>query len=254
LKFGSGSLTIAARRAGSRTVLERVRYEGISRCSRAFARGDAALVVLSQLGPGVVRGDSVTTAGRVHAGAHLIVTSQAATRLMGGGRPSGSHATWIVDEDATLEIIGEPLVASADARYEATTSIELAAGAFAIVSDIAAVPGSAEVRLRTSVTRGGRDLFYDAFDAGAAAAQAVGTLAIVGLAPDRIAPLVAALDSAADAIAGTRLGIGALTSGAFTRILAPDIWSVRSTLEVLREAAWSSTREGSIASRSRSDA
>ncbi len=239
MNFGSGSLTLAARRAGSRTVLERVRYEGISRCSRAFAQGDAALVVLSQLGPGVVRGDRVTTVGRVHPGAHLIVTSQAATRLMGGAHGSTAFASWNVEDHAVLELIGEPVVARPDARYAATTSIELGTGAFVLVSEIAAVPRAAGVRLRTSVSRSGRELFYDAFEAGAAAPQTVGTLAIVGLDPNRIPPLVAALDAAADAATEQRLGIGALASGAFARVLAPDIWSVRAMLNTLRDAAWS---------------
>ncbi len=238
MSFGSGSLAIAARRSGTRTVLERVRYEGISRCSRAFARGDAALVMLSQLGPGVVRGDTVTTAGHVGAGAHLIVTSQAATRLMGGTRASRSHAHWIVDAEATLEIIGEPLVASADARYESTTSIELGPGALVVVSDLAAVPPGADVRLRTLVTCGERELFYDAFDPRHAAPNTVGTLALVGLAADRIAPLVDALDAAADALAPLRCGVGHLPSGAFARILGPDVWPVRAGLSALREAVW----------------
>jgi urease accessory protein UreH len=249
VSYGSGSLTIAARRTGSRTVLERVRYEGISRCSRAFTQGDAALVVLSQLGPGVVRGDAVATAGIVRAGAHLIVTSQAATRLMGGPRPSRSRATWILEDRAVLEIIGEPLVASADASYEAATSIELGAGAFVIISDIAAVPRPADVHLRTIVTRGGRDLFYDAFDAGTAAPQVVGTLAIVGLAPDRVAPLTAALDAAADAADELRIGIGVLTGGTFVRILGSDIWSVRAALGTLREAAGAALRTPSAIDR-----
>jgi urease accessory protein UreH len=244
VSFGSGSLTIAAGRAGRRTVLERVRYEGISRCSRAFAHGDAALVVLSQLGPGVVRGDAVTTTGIVRANAHLIVTSQTATRLMGGPRASHSRATWVVEDDAVLEIVGEPLVASADARYEATTSVELGTGSLVLVSEIAAVPRAAHVRVRMLVARGGRDLFYDAFDAGAAAPHVIGTLALVGLAPDRIAPLVAALDAAADASSAGRVGVGALLAGAVARILADDIWSVRSTLESLRSAAWAALQGG----------
>jgi urease accessory protein UreH len=249
VSYGSGSLTIAARRAGSRTVLERVRYEGISRCSRAFTQGDAALVVLSQLGPGVVRGDAVSTAGIVRAGAHLIVTSQAATRLMGGPRPSRSRTAWILEDHAVLEIIGEPLVASADASYEATTSIELKNGAFVLISEIAAVPHVADVRLRTIVTREERDLFYDAFDAAPAAPQVVGTLAIVGLAADRIAALTAALDAAAAAADELRIGIGVLSSGIFARILGSDIWSVRAALGTLREAAGSALRSTSALDR-----
>jgi urease accessory protein len=244
VSFGSGSLTIAAGRAGPRTILERVRYEGILRCSRAFARGDAALVVLSQLGPGVVRGDAVTTTGIVRADAHLIVTSQAATRLMGGTCVSRSHANWIVEDNGILELIGEPLVANTGACHDATTSIELGAGAFVLISEIAAVPCAADVHLRTTVTRAGRELFYDAFDAGAAAPNAVGTFGVVGLASSRIAPLVLAFDHTADESDEHRLGVGVLATGVFARMLAPDAWSVRSMLVRLREAAWSALGAG----------
>jgi urease accessory protein UreH len=233
----TGSLALTATRAGGRTILERVRYDGVSRCSRAFRSGDAALVVLSQLGPGVIRGDAVTTHGRVQAGAHLIVTSQSATRLMGGPRGSGSHATWIVDAGATLELIGEPLVALGGARFAASTTIELAEGARALVSEISAVPPDADVRLRTSIRRSGRELFYDAVDAAAAAPSAVGTFALVGLADTEIAPTLAALDDASDANSEARVGTGALAAGVFARVLAGDPWTVRATLERLREAA-----------------
>ena len=237
MSYGWGSLTIAARRSGSRTVLERVRYDGISRCSRAFEHGDAALVVLSQLGPGVVRGDSVSIEGRVRDNGHLIVTSQTATRLMGGAGASRSCANWTVEDGAVLEIVGEPLVAAANAQHGATTSIDLGAGSLVLITDIAAVPSRAEVRLSTRVQRGGRELFYDAFDAGAVAPQVVGTLAIVGLAQHDIAPVVGALDAAADTIDDARLGIGLLPSGAFARVLGTDIWPVRTALAALRDSA-----------------
>jgi urease accessory protein UreH len=234
---GSGSLTIAARRSGARTVLGRVRYDGISRCSRAFAHGDAALVVLSQLGPGVVRGDDVTTSGHVYSNAHLIVTSQAATRLMGGARVSRSRATWTLDDGAVLELVGEPLVAAADARYEATTSIELGAGALALFSEIATVPRAAAVRMRTIVARGGREILYDAFDAAAASPSSVGTFAVIGLPDDRGAALMAALDGAADTIDDVHCGFGMLAGGVFARLLGSDVWPVRAALQRLRGAA-----------------
>lgn len=236
MSFGSGSLHIAARRAGPRTVLERVRYDGISRCSRAFARGDAALVVLSQLGPGVVRGDDVSTVGDVRAGAHLIVTSQTATRVMGGPRISRSTSTWTLEDGATLDIVGEPLVAAPDARYEATTTIELGRGSLVLISDVAAVPSGADVHLRTVVRRAGREGWYDAFAAAAVAPLAVGSFALVGLPPDDIPAALAALD-AVDVAPGVRCGIGVLANGLFARLLAPDVWSVRTHLTALRTAA-----------------
>jgi urease accessory protein len=237
VSHGSGSLTIAACRAGPRTILERVRFDGISRCSRAFADGDAARVMLSQLGPGVVRGDRITTGGVVRAGAHLIVTNQAATRLMGGGRQARAEAAWSIEAGALLELIGEPLVALADSRYDASTVIDLGPGAVVLTTEIACVPAGANVRLRTSIRRRGRELFYDALEPAAAAPYTVGTFALAGLAEEHVVPLVAALDHAADAAAGARLGVGALQSGVVVRMLATDIWTVRSILQALRTAA-----------------
>ncbi len=235
----TGSLTLAARRTGSRTILERIRYDGISRCSRSFVRGDAALVVLSQLGPGVVRGDRVAAKGQLHAGAHVIVTNQAATRLMGGVWASEAQAEWLLEDAAVLELLGEPLVANAGARYRSSTAVELRAGAFVLVSELACVPRDAAVRLRTVVRRFGRELFYDAFEPAAAAPQTVGTLALVGIEAARAAPLVAALDRAADSFGvGLRIGVGALGSGAFVRVLGDGVWEVREALVELRRAAW----------------
>lgn len=247
MSHGAGSLALEARRAGPRTILERVRYDGISRCSRAFAHGDAALVVLSQLGPGVVRGDSIGTSGHLHAGAHLVVTNQSATRLMGGTCGAEAHATWRLDEGAFLELVGEPLVANAGARYEASTAIDLRAGACVLISELARVPADAEVRLRTSVRRFGRELYYDAFDAAAASPQAVGTFALIGIDETRVSAVIAALDGAAGPLSDLRLGdlrlgAGALPGGAFARVLANDIWAVRTALAELREAARSALR------------
>lgn len=242
MNAGAGSLAIAARRSGSRTVLERIRYDGISRCSRAFAQGAAARVVLSQLGPGVVRGDAVTTRGHVQAGAHLIVTSQASTRVLGGTRRSSAQARWTVDDRAVLEIIGEPLVATPDARYDAATSIDLGLGSYVLISDVACVGAGASVRLGTSIRRAGTECYYDAFEPAAAAPHAVGTFAVIGVATDCIDPLVTILDREADGITRVSVGVGGLRSGAFVRVLGTDVWSVRSALIALRAAAWTALR------------
>jgi urease accessory protein UreH len=230
----TGSLHLAASRAGTRTVLERVRYDGISRCSRAFRDGDAMRVVCSQLGPGVVRGDRVTTEGRLHAGAHLIVTQQTATRLLGGGAASEAQATWRLDDGAFLELLGEPLVGNPGARYEATTNVELATGARVLSCEYACVPADSRVRLRTSVRRGGREILYDAYDAESAAPFVTGTLAYAGIDASRAAEAVARLDAASDACAGVRVGVGALPEGVLARVLGTEVWQVRAALLALR--------------------
>lgn len=238
--YGAGSLDVSARLAGSRTIIERVRYDGIMRCSRAFRRGNAALIVLSQLGPGVVRGDAVTTRGRVAPGAHLIVTSQTATRLMGGSARASASARWCVGNAATLDMIGEPLVASGSAEYLAATTIDLGDGARIIISDVAAVPAGARVVLQTSIRRSGRELFYDAFDASLAAPHVVGTFVAAGLTAADAATLLADFDRIADErtprYPELAIGIGALASGVFARVGGFDIWAIQQTLAALRGA------------------
>lgn len=232
----TGSLMIAARRAGPRTIVERLRYEGISRCSRAFADGVAARVVFSQLGPGVVRGDLTHCAGSIGAGAHLIVTQQSATRLMGGPRGAAAHDAWTVASDALLELLGEPVVAAADARYDAVTRVDLAPGAAVLITDVAHVTAGSAVRVRTSVRRGARELWYDALEPAAVAPEVVGTFAVIGLSDDDASRLIACLDRAADGCADVRAGVGRLRYGVAARILARDVWAVRTALDVLRSA------------------
>jgi urease accessory protein UreH len=122
----TGSLELHAARAGPHTVLRRLRYDGTLRCSRAFPHEAAALVVTSQLGPGIVHGDRLRLHGTLDERAHLIVTAQSATRIMGGEHTSVTEARWSVAAGALLELIGEPLVPSPGARLQATTRITLA--------------------------------------------------------------------------------------------------------------------------------
>jgi len=234
--MNAGTLDIAARHDGTRTVVDRLRYDGLARCSRPFARGGAALVVLAQLGPGVIAGDAVATTGRLAPVAHLIVTQQTATRLLGGVRTAGARSQWTIGENAMLELIGEPLIAAADADYEATTTVDLADGARVLVAEIAHVPATASVRLRTVVTRHGRELLYDAVDAQTAAPAAVGTLAYVGLTEEERMHCLAALDRAADVTAGVRIGTGALAHGVFARLTGDGAWLVGAALDALRVA------------------
>ena len=233
----TGSLDITARRLGQRTVLGRVRYEGISRCSRAFAEGDAVRVVTSQLGPGVVQGDLIVSSGRLEAGAHLIVTQQAATRLMGGKRSARAQTHWALDAGALLELLGEPLIGYTDARYDAVTTVDLAAGARVLISEIACTPTDSAVRIRTSVQQHSRELFYDAFDAAAAGPQVIGSFSVIGIDAPCIARVLAALDAVSADDDDTRQGAGALPAGVFARILGNDVWTVRAALIALRGAA-----------------
>jgi urease accessory protein UreH len=232
----AGTLQIGARHNGTRTIVDHLRYDGLARCSRPFARGDAALVVLAQLGPGVIRGDAVATSGRVDPGAHLIVTQQTATRLLGGAQTARASSEWSVGDGAMLELIGEPIVAADDADYEATTTIGLASVARVLVIEIAHVPANARVRLRTVITRAGREIVYDAVDAQAATPDAVGTLIFAGLTQEETAEAAGIIDAAGDRIDGVRIGVGLLRDGVFVRVTGEGSWIVRAALETLRAA------------------
>ncbi len=230
MSAGRGSLTLVTRRSARRTVLERIHYDGISRCSRSFADDDAARIVVSQLGPGVVRGDRTILTGRLRAGSHLIVTQQTTTRILGGPAPSTARAHWTLDAGATLQLIGEPLIASADADYAATTEIDLGDGARVVMSEIAHVPHSARVRLHTIIRSGKREVLYDAVEAAAAAPCVVGTFAVIGLSPPELSAALDALDAHSDARTDVATGVGALSQGVFARVLGTDVWAVRSML------------------------
>ena len=156
---------------------------------------------------------------------------------MGGARGSDARAWWTLDAGASLELIGEPLIATGAATYEASTTIELGHHSRVVLSEITRVPAQARVTLRTSVRQAGRELFYDAVDAAAAAPAVVGTFAIVGIAAGAVAEIADALDTAAAAHNGLRLGVGLLTNGVFARALSEDVWTVRAALIALHAAA-----------------
>jgi len=209
-------------------VIERVRYEGVARCSRTFWRDGAALVMLSNLGPGIIRGDSIEIVGTVGPGARLIVTEQAATRVLGGVSSSRIDAAWSVAAGATLELCPEPIVAHLGGEATIATTIDCASDATVIVRDLASVSNGTRLRLRTLVRIAGRDAFYDSIELGAHAPPAIGTLAIIGQSPD-----VASLDALA-AASPLRVGVGVLVSGLFVRVLGSAVWPVRELLDTAR--------------------
>jgi hypothetical protein len=218
-------------------VLRRVRYDGVLRCSRAFEHGDAALVVTSHLGPGVVHGDRVQVRGTLDDDARLIVTAQAATRVLGGGaRRASSDARWDVGPGALLQLVGEPLVASPGGHYDATQHVFLARGARVLVSDAARAPADAAVRLRTVIDVEGVESLYDAVDVERVAPSAFGTLALFGLDAHEVMPATALLDSLCADLPEVQAGVGAYPRGVLVRLVATSLWPVVAALARLRGA------------------
>jgi hypothetical protein len=128
----SGSLRIFAVRRAGRTVVETLRQEGLARCSRPLpdsSRSGATRLVVSQLGPGFVRGDRFTTDGELGPGGQLTVAAQAAARVLGEGAASEALTTWRLGAGARLFMAGEPTMLYAGATNRSYSTVTLGAGA-----------------------------------------------------------------------------------------------------------------------------
>jgi urease accessory protein UreH len=182
----------------------------------------------------MVRGDAFAIDGRVARGGHLIVAGQMATRVLSGPDPVTNAASWAVEHDARLELIAEPTLVAAGASYDARLTIALEPGTRAIVTELVRREPGAALRVATVVRRGDRAAFIDVlrFDADDPEDAAVGTLALFGPAD------VDALDRAADACDGVRIGIGRLRDGdVLVRVCAASTWAVQVAVGTLRRAA-----------------
>jgi urease accessory protein UreH len=228
----ANTLHLAAERRNGSTVLSKLQTNGLWRSSRPFRDGIATRVVVSQLGPGMIRGDAFSSGGTVGQNAHLIVTGQMATRILPGSVPVTTHATWTVADGGTLELLNEPTIVTPGAGLDAHFSLHLEGNARAVVSDIVARSAAAAVRIAMKVERGGRIALIDVLqldDDLEGGDIVIGTLLILGGRTD-----LSALDRIADACADVRIGIGSFESGdVLARIVAPNVTPVREALAQL---------------------
>ncbi len=235
----SGTLRIRASRHGERTVIDSARYDGLMRCSRPFAESDgSARLVVSQLGPGFVRGDRFTIGGELGRAATLHLESQSATRALGDGDASHVETRWQLGEGATLVCTAEPTVAYVGASHRTRATVTLAHGASLAWLDAIAPYGRFE-RFETSL----RVLFGDTLalhDALRLTPERLGTgvvsacLIRAGMSATRSAELVAAADAAGSRLAANEdvaLGIGSpAAGGVIVRARGARIREIRSAL------------------------
>jgi urease accessory protein UreH len=242
----ANTLLLAAERRNGATVLTRMRAEGLWRTSRPFREGEAARIVLAQLGPGMIRGDCFAGSGTVGPGAQLIVAGQMATRILPGREPVTTSATWSVEEGGMLDLYAEPTMICDGAIYEARLTIALTGDARAIVSEIVACAPSASARFATNVTRDGNAALIDVLkldpEARAPIADVIGTLLILGPADHKT------LDQVAEDCPNVRVGIGTFHQGdSIARIVGTQVEPVREAIARLRaasnpEGAWGAPR------------
>ncbi len=125
---------------GGRTVLVRQSVPYPFHVTRAFQldedRPDVATLYLQSSSGGVYRGDDLTLCLGVRSGASAHITTQSATMVHDtGASPARQRTTIDVATDGFVAYTPDPLVLFPGASLSAATSIQLAAGACAIIVD-----------------------------------------------------------------------------------------------------------------------
>lgn len=120
-------------RCATRSEVHRARGAGPLRLLCPRGAGEAAWIVTSSLGGGLVAGDAVALDVTVEPGATCVVTSQASTKVYKGA--SSQRTTVRVRGDATALVVPDPIAPFRGSRFEQTTSIELDPGASLVLAD-----------------------------------------------------------------------------------------------------------------------
>jgi urease accessory protein len=232
-----------------RSDVHRARGAGPLRLLCPRAAGEAAWIVTSSLGGGLVDGDDVALEVDVDAGATAVVTTQASTKVYKG--TSRQRLTVRVAGDGAALVVPDPVVPYRDASFTQHTSIELAPTSTLVLCDVLTAGRLAygerwsAARLDTTLRLaiGGTLVLHDRILlAGDAAAHmrrftALGTALLVGprvreLAARQLAALDRVTPAAPVIVAGS-----ALADGALLRIAGEDVEAVTRTTRALIAAA-----------------
>ena len=234
---------------GRRSDVHRARGAGPLRLLFPRAAGDAAWIVTSSLGGGLVDGDDVALDVTVDAGATAVVTTQASTKVYKGITRQRTDVR--VAGDGTVLVVPDPVVPFRDASFTQVTNLELARDSTLISCDVLTAGRLAygerwsATRLDTTlrITVDGTCVLHDRIVlAGDVAARmrrftALGTAVLVG---PRVTDLAAAQLAALDRVApGSSVIVSGspFLDGAMFRIAGDDIEAVVKTTRDLLEAA-----------------
>jgi urease accessory protein len=113
--------------------VHRARGAGPLRLLTPRAAGNAAWIVTSSLGGGLVDGDEVALEVEIDVGATCVITTQASTKAYRGRTHQELRAR--VAAGAAAIVVPDPLVPFRDAHVRQVTRIELAAGASLVLVD-----------------------------------------------------------------------------------------------------------------------
>jgi urease accessory protein UreH len=226
----ANDLHLAAEFRDERTVLSRVRADGLWRTSRPFREGNATRIVLSHLGPGMIQGDSFHSTGTVSSNAHLIVREQMATRILPGRNPVSASARWTVEPGGRLDLFLEPVLVTSGASYHGKLLITAGADSVVFISELIACESDASALSSMTIERDGRVEVIDNLRLQGPG-ESTGTLVIVGHGASE------AMNLALANYQHVRIGVGKLRGGALLARIAGPISAVQVALETLRTAA-----------------
>jgi urease accessory protein len=221
---GSLALTCALRAGRSRVVS--VRYDGLSRVSRAQRDGDAAKAIVAYLGPGILGGDVYGVDVHVDAAARLVIEGQMATPVFARDVPSSVRARWRVERGASLIVRAEPLMLDRHARHAVHATLDVASGGFAALAEIVTVAGDACAKMRTTARIDGRLAVRDACDVRGRD-EAVATVIVVCDDEPRRAALADAMQVTLLASRGVRGGVGVTHGALVLRATSTSVWALR---------------------------
>lgn len=117
-----------------RSDVHRARAAGPLRLLCPRAAGDAAWVVTSSLGGGLVDGDHVALEVTIDAGATCVVTTQASTKVYKGR--SSQRTSVRVHGDGAALVVPDPVVPFRDAELAQVTHVELEAASALVLCDV----------------------------------------------------------------------------------------------------------------------
>jgi len=126
--------TAVVRPGPGRSDVHRARGAGPLRLLCPRAAGNAAWIVTSSLGGGLVDGDDVALEVAIAAGATSVITTQASTKVYKGS--SRQRLAVRIEGDGCAIVVPDPIVPYRDARFVQVTSIDLAADSTLVLCDV----------------------------------------------------------------------------------------------------------------------
>lgn len=135
----TGGLWLGVQRHGERNVVASQRHHGGLRLLRPLyldSSGQPCLTVVNP-GGGYVGGDRYELGVSVGESSSALVTTQSATKVYRTpGQPVEQKQRFVVEPDAVLEVVPDPLIAYRDADYVQRTRATVARGGRLVMTDI----------------------------------------------------------------------------------------------------------------------